>query len=247
VESRFDHEEVHGRKLAHVDTERIWGWSSPAGRLRARRRADLIIAGAALGEGVRALELGCGTGLFTSLFADSGAHITAVDISPDLLSKARQRKLDPARVTFVEGAFEDAALEGPFDAVVGSSILHHLSVPAALARIRDLLKPSGLMSFAEPNLLNPQVCMERLGARVPGLRRLFWYVSPDELAFVRSALRRNLERSGFVDVQVTNFDWLHPATPPPAIPFVRSLGGVLERIPLVREFSGSLWIRARRS
>ena len=69
--------------------------------------------------------------------------------------------------------------------------------------------------------------------------------SPDETAFVRRGLRRLLEHAGFTDVEITPFDWLHPSTPPSLIPFVRLAGQLAERLPGVREFAGSLYIRAR--
>ena len=240
-------ETKHGVKLAAGDTETIWGWGGPAGSKRAERRAELIIEGAGMHEGSKVLEIGCGTGLFTEKFAATGASILAVDISPELLRKAARRGLDPARVAFVERRFEECALEGPFDAVIGSSVLHHLDLEDGLQKIHQLLKPGkGMLCFAEPNYLNPIVCIERVGARLPGVRRLFWKVSPDETAFVRGILKRTLARHGYRDILITPFDWLHPATPPWAIPFVTSLGKTLERLPLVREFAGSLWIRARR-
>lgn len=233
------HEIEHGKRLAGMRTEEIWGWDTPAGRLRAERRADLIIRGGQLASGVQALEIGCGTGMFTERFARAGARLLAVDISGDLLRKALARKL-PVEVTFLEKRFEDCEVDGPFDAVIGSSILHHLDTDAAFAKILALLKPGGMMSFAEPNMLNPQVFVERR------FRRWFPYVSPDETAFVRWRLAGVLSRAGFEEIEIVPFDWLHPSTPASMIGTVKRVGGWLERLPLVRELAGSLWIRARR-
>lgn len=235
---RGNSEVAHGRKLAEGNPEDTWGWDSPAGRLRARRRADLIARGAGLAPGVSALEIGCGTGLFTAMFAASGARIIAVDLSPDLLMIARRRGL--AGVEFRQQPFEECDVDGPFDAVIGSSVLHHLDLTRAWPKIFALLKPGGWLSAAEPNLLNPQVFCERR------FRRWFPYVSPDEAAFVRSQLRRDLERVGFTSISIVPFDWLHPATPQPLIPVVRRMGAVLERVWPLREFAGSLSIRAMR-
>jgi SAM-dependent methyltransferase len=237
---RAAHEIEHGRWLAAGDTEATWGWGTPAGKLRARRRAALIAGGAGLGPGVRALEVGCGTGNFTEEFAGSGASVVAVDISEELLEKARDRGLPADRVQFLCRPFEQCHVEGPFGAVIGSSVLHHLDLAAALPRLRDLLRPGGWFCFAEPNMLNPQVWLER------HCRRLFPYVSEDETAFVRWQFRRELERVGFVDVELMPFDWLHPSTPPALIGVVKGIGACLEWLPLVREFAGSLLIRARR-
>ncbi len=239
MDPRAEHELSHGRRLAAGDPEATWGWGSAAGRARARRRAALIAEAAGLRPGLRVLELGCGAGLFSELFAAHGVELVATDLSPELLAHARARGL--ARVRFVERRVEEWS-EGPFDAVVGSSILHHLDLALALPRLHAALRPGGAAAFAEPNLLNPQVYLERR------LRRLPWfsYVTPDETAFVRWSLRRALVDAGFVDVTVEPFDWLHPAVPAPLVGAVALLGGVLERVPLLREWSGSLLIRARR-
>ena len=239
--TRAEREILHGKHLAVLETETIWGWGTPAGQLRARRRADLIIEGARLRPGLRALEIGCGTGLFTEMFAVSGPQIVAVDISSELLEKARARNLPARQVTFLEKRFENCDVDGPFDAVIGSSILHHLDIVDALVNIRRLLKPGGILSFAEPNLLNPQVYLERKFHYLP----MFSYTSPDETAFVRWKFARLLQEHGFGEISITPFDWLHPAVPRPLIGCVRGVGRMLERIPGVREFSGSLYIRAR--
>jgi 2-polyprenyl-3-methyl-5-hydroxy-6-metoxy-1,4-benzoquinol methylase len=240
VKDRVVHEVAHGKMLAQGDAEAIWGWGTPAGRLRAQRRASLILQGASARPGMRLLEVGCGTGLFTEKFAASGASIIAVDLSPELLDIARHRGLPPDQVRFIEKNFEDCAVEGPFDGVIGSSVLHHLDLDRSIKRILTLLKPGGRLSFAEPNMLNPQVFAERT------FRGLFPQVSPDETAFVRTTLRKQLEQAGFCDVSIVPFDWLHPATPPALIPLVSRLGRVVEAVWPVREFAGSLSITAAR-
>jgi len=234
------HEIEHGVKLALDDAERTWGWGTPAGRIRAQRRARIIASGARLGPGTRALEIGCGTGMFTELFAQTGASLLAVDISPDLLKIAMGRNLPAEQVQFCERRFEDCDIEGPFDAVVGSSVLHHLDLEEALRKICGLLKPGGTMSFAEPNMLNPQVFVERR------FRKWFPEVSDDETAFVRWKLRRQLEAAGFKQIRVTPFDWLHPATPASLIRLIGGLGRCLEKTPAIREFAGSMAICALR-
>ncbi len=237
---RSQHEIEHGKKLAQDDTELLWGWGTPAGRLRAKRRADLIANGAHLQPGIQALEIGCGTGMFTEMFAETGANLVAVDISPDLLEKARTRNLPPDKVQFLEKRFEDCEIEAPFDAIIGSSILHHLDLEAALTKIYALLKPGGIMSFAEPNMLNPQVFI------MFKFRRWFPEISPDENALLRWKLKKILQKSGFEQIEITPFDWLHPSTPEKFIPITRRVGSWLERTPGLRELAGSLYIRANR-
>jgi SAM-dependent methyltransferase len=239
--SRAEHEIAHGRKLSESGAEQVWGWGTPAGQVRFRRRADWIAAHAGLRPGMRALEIGCGTGNFTEAFAASGADILALDISEDLLERGRERNL-PGSVHFVCQPFETLDEAGGFDAVIGSSVLHHLDIRPALAGIFRLLKPGGGMAFAEPNMLNPQIMLQK---NVPWIKRRVGD-SPDETAFFRGQMRSFLQTAGFVQVEVTPLDWLHPAIPPAAIGFFQKAGYVLEHMPLVREFSGSFYIAARR-
>jgi 2-polyprenyl-3-methyl-5-hydroxy-6-metoxy-1,4-benzoquinol methylase len=244
---RAANEIAHGRMLAASESEETWGWGTPAGQARARRRAELIGAAAGLRPGRTVLEIGCGTGMFTEQFAATGARIIAVDISPDLLAKAADRELPADRVRFEQRRVEDLQRTDPaiqawapagLDAIIGSSVLHHLDIPAAIETCLRLLAPRGRLAFAEPNLLNPQVWMERT------FRSWFPYVSPDETAIVRWQLRRQLEHAGFANIVITPFDWLHPATPVPLMGVVDGAGRLLERVPAFREFAGSVLISA---
>ncbi len=82
--------------------------------------------------------------------------------------------------------------DGSFDAVYGSSILHHLNIDAALAEVHRVLRPGGRIVFAEPNILNPQVAvMFHLG-----LTKKYFGVSPDEMAFSRFRAARALRERG---------------------------------------------------
>jgi 2-polyprenyl-3-methyl-5-hydroxy-6-metoxy-1,4-benzoquinol methylase len=240
--NRSEHEIQHGLKLASGDPEKTWGWGTEAGRLRARRRAEMICGGASLRPGTRVLEIGCGSGLFTGFIAETGATVVAVDISGELLKLARQRTLPNSRVTFLQKRFEDCDVDGPFDAVAGSSVLHHLDIIPALKKIFELLKPGGVLSFAEPNMLNPQIMVQK---NVPWIKARMGD-SPDETAFFRWQMHMLLRSSGFERIEVLPFDWLHPYTPSWLIRFVSGAGKLVEKTPLIREFAGSLYIRAFR-
>lgn len=240
---RHEHEIAHGRLLAAEGAEAIWGWGSPAGQRRAERRGRLIAEGGRLRPGAKVLEIGCGTGLFTASFAESGASLLGVDISEELLALARQRGLPPDRVRFLAKPFEACDVDGPFDAIVGSSILHHLDLVASLPKILNLLVPGGWISFAEPNMLNPQIFLQK---NIPWIKARLGD-SPDETAFVRWTLARQLRAAGFVEIAIRPYDWLHPATPRFLIPLVDVVGRTVERIPVLRECAGSLIITARRA
>jgi 2-polyprenyl-3-methyl-5-hydroxy-6-metoxy-1,4-benzoquinol methylase len=238
MQERVAQEIGHGRFLAKHGAGEIWNWEGPAGKLRWARRVKMI--GAHLKPGMTILELGCGAGYFTKELARSGAEIVAIDVSADLLEIAKAN----CSASNVRYEIQDAcALTYPhaiFDSVVGSSILHHLDIEPALREIRRVLKPGGTIYFTEPNMLNPQIAIQK---NVPWIKR--WLGdTPDETAFFWRPLRRLLERTGYRDVRIEPFDFLHPKTPAPLIKGVAMLGGFLENLPVVSEFGGSLYIRA---
>jgi len=89
-------------------------------------------------------------------------------------------------------------------------------------------------------MLNPQIAIQK---NVPAVKRRLGD-SPDESAFFRWPLRRQLERAGFARIQIRPFDFLHPQTPSRLIPLIRTAGDWCERIPLISEIAGSLYVKA---
>jgi SAM-dependent methyltransferase len=237
-------ERAHFGAVASGDRELYWADRTPAGRRRQLIRADLLRLAARI-EGVRdarVLDVGCGLGSYSRPFArQTDAEVIAIDVTPELLQRGRSEVV--ANLKFA--AADASALPFPdqcFDALVGNAVLHHLPLPSAVPELLRVLKPGGRFCFAEPNLLNPQVMLER---KVPLLRR--WLEnSPDETAFTRWGICERLESLGLTEVSVRPFDFLYPATPRPLISTIESLGRVLEQIPGVREIAGSLLITARR-
>jgi len=238
VQQRIAKEIQHGRFLAKHGAGEIWNWEGPAGKMRWARRVKMLSNH--LGPGLTVLELGCGTGYFTRELARSGADIVAVDVSPELLELARADCSTKNVCYEVQNACALSYPEAAFDSVVGSSVLHHLEIKEAVREIHRVLKPRGTIYFTEPNMLNPQIAIQK---NVPWIKRKLGD-SPYETAFFRWPLRRLLEETGFRDVQIEPFDFLHPKTPRPLVNQLSALGRFLERMPVVAEFAGSIYIRA---
>jgi len=238
-------ERAHFEQVAAAGEHVYWAERTPAGLRRRELRAALVADTAdapRLGDGARVLDIGCGTGDYTKPFAShTRATVVAIDVTPVLLTIARPNV--PPNVRLVAADVERLPFAtGAFDAVIGNAVLHHLRLDRALPELRRVLRPGGRLCFAEPNMLNPQVFLER---NVPFIGR--WLEnSPGETAFTRWGLRRTLARLGLVDVAVRPFDFLYPATPKRLVPMVERLSRVLERTPLVSEIAGSLLISARR-
>ena len=97
--------------------------------------------------------------------------------------------------------------------------------------------------FSEPNMMNPQIVLEKNVKFLP--RRI--HNTETETAFFRWAMARSLSGTGFKNIQVRPFDFLHPYVPDPFIGMVSAMGKMLEQIPLLKEIAGSLVIQAQKS
>ena len=238
--SRISNEIAHGKKI-EAKAESVWGWETRAGRIRAERRANYLLEFGGFAKGSKALEIGCGTGLFTQKVDEqSNVDITAIDISEDLLSQGRQKL--PHINFIVKDAMNTGFNDRTFDTLFGSSVLHHLDMGLALKEAYRIMKPGAVLVFAEPNMLNPQIFLERK----VGFLKDWLGVSPDETAIIRWSMVKMLSECGFTEARVFTYDFLHPYTPNFMIPFVNWFGRILERIPLVKEIAGSVIIFARK-
>jgi 2-polyprenyl-3-methyl-5-hydroxy-6-metoxy-1,4-benzoquinol methylase len=236
---RLEHEIEHGRYLAEHGAGEIWNWETPAGKKRWARRVKILTS--RLRPECNVLELGCGTGYFTRQLAQTGARITAIDISADLLTLARQQCVANNVIFEIQNAYELTYGAATFDAIIGSSVLHHLDLGKALRELRRVLRPGGWIAFTEPNMLNPQIALQK---NVGWLKRRLGD-SPDETAFFRWSLRNRLTAAGFHDIEIVPFDFLHPKIPQSWIPIFERIGHLFEHAPIVREIAGSLNIHAR--
>ena len=100
-------------------------------------------------RGHRVLELGCGTGLVTTLLANAGADVTAVDALPAMLDRARRRA---PNATFIEGDLLDVDPGDGYDRVVLSFVLHNFDAAgrtAALRRSSSALAADGRLGILD--------------------------------------------------------------------------------------------------
>lgn len=239
-EQRIAHEKEHGKKISN-NAEEVWGWASPAGMLRADRRAGYFIDLGKYTNKHNILEIGCGTGLFTEkVYASTKAQITSIDISQELLDKAKIKLPD---INFrMEDAMNLSFPDNSFDAVFGSSILHHLDMKKSLLEIFRVLKPGGNIVFAEPNMLNPQIFIQK---NVPFIKK--WLGdSPDETAIVRWKMKKMLSEMKFKNPKVFPYDFLHPASPVFFINTIQAIGRFIEKVPIMKEIAGSVIIYAEK-
>lgn len=240
-DKRSSREKDHFDRLALEEGSVWWGTLTRAGQIRLDERADFAIQFGKLRPGIRVLEPGAGNGEFTLRLAKTGADIDGVEISPKQSAIGNDRLSEYRRAKIVEG--DIANLNYPdayFDAVIGNSVLHHFDLDIALPEMTRVLKPKGRFFFCEPNMLNPQIAMEKNVSLIGK----YLQNSPDETAFFRWQIQRKLIEYGLEDISVTPFDFLHPGIPDQMISCTMKLNNLLNRLPLIREIGGSLQIRA---
>jgi SAM-dependent methyltransferase len=116
----------------------------------------LMELGAMLGlmpEGGRLLDMGCGTGWTSVLFARRGYDVVGQDLVPEAIEAGRRLKRENGldNLDFVAGDYESLGFREEFDVVVFFDCLHHaVDEVAALASAYRALKPGGICITSEP-------------------------------------------------------------------------------------------------
>lgn len=96
-------------------------------------------------EGMRVLEVGCGTGTNLRLYENAGCEVFGIDLSPAMLEMARAKLSDQADLRLGNAAHMPYS-DGSFDLVTAFLTLHEMPAStrkAALAEMMRVLKPDG--------------------------------------------------------------------------------------------------------
>ena len=123
----------------------------------------------------QALEIGCGTGAFARELAARCRRVVALDLSVEMIRVARSRS---ARFDNVEFQLADAMTWGfpqsQFDFICSIATLHHLEQRELFVKMRDALRPGGVLvvlDLVESNGLVERM-LDVIGLGVSGSLRL---------------------------------------------------------------------------
>jgi SAM-dependent methyltransferase len=138
--------------------------SDPAALARLVRESDLPAGGVVL-------DAGCGPGLVADVLLDAGFQVVGVDLSREMVERARKRCAGHGdRAAFLHASVLDRRLdaEGPFDGAISRYVLHHVMEPSTfVARQVELLRPGGILVACD-HLTDPEP------ARAEHHRKLEW-------------------------------------------------------------------------
>jgi len=131
--------EVYDRTTSHAGTD-----PAEAGAWRRALLRSLPPPGASI------LDVGAGTGTMSLLAAQLGYRVTALDLSPKMLERAREKaEAVGLKIAFVV-APADEPPAGPFDAVIERHVLWTIPDPVgALRTWRDVMVPDGRLALFE--------------------------------------------------------------------------------------------------
>ncbi len=148
-------------------------------------------------RGANALDVGCGAGLLSEALAGEGAHVTALDLAPELIEIAKLHLLETRarqptlRIDYRVQSVESLAVQSPtsFDAITCMEMLEHVPDPFSIVQAcASLLKPGGHLFVSTLNRTPAAFALAIVGAEyVAGLlprgtHSYAQFIRPAELA-----------------------------------------------------------------
>jgi ubiquinone/menaquinone biosynthesis C-methylase UbiE len=204
------------------------------------------------GDGIKVLDVGCGTGHYMARLRSRGFDVAGVDGSEEMLLHAQQNnpeaRLECADVDHIPFAAAE------FDYVLCIEVLRYLpDISGVIGELSRLLKPGGiaLATAASPLNLNCYYLINRIASsyRIRGLVPLRQYFHGSR------RLSRSFLESGFDAVRVHGvylgpINWIEHAAPralPRLLRMWEPADSRLADLAVLKEFSNMFLVRALRS
>jgi 2-polyprenyl-6-hydroxyphenyl methylase / 3-demethylubiquinone-9 3-methyltransferase len=129
-----------------------WDRRGPVGLLHDLKPALFAYFKGAVGESeeLKILDVGCGGGLLSEMFAAEAARVTGVDLSHNsLVAAAQHARASGLAIDYATSRGESLPfLDSAFDVVVAADFLEHVSnLDAVIGECARMLKPSGLFLY----------------------------------------------------------------------------------------------------
>jgi ubiquinone/menaquinone biosynthesis C-methylase UbiE len=182
-----------GRKIFHFPAPAFMGRLLDSNYRRRLQRPSTIIARSGIRPGMKAIEVGCGSGaytLFTAAAVGKAGKIYALDIQEKMLAQIRN-KIERNKDTYLgniellkASAYAIPLPDNSLDLAYMITVLQEIpDKQRALAEIRRVLKPGGIIAVTE--------------------------LLPDPDYPFRSKTKRDLAKAGFVVEAVAGMFWTY--------------------------------------
>lgn len=146
-------------------------------------------------EYTKLLDIGCGTGyLIDMLSKDYNAEFTGLDLSPEMIKQANNKKIKNA--IFVEGRSDEIPFDdNTFDIITCSQSFHHYpDTDKAMQEAKRVLKPGGLYVLSDTGV----GFFKMLGAKIDDfISRHFSNTGDCNVSYMEKT-KRDMERNGFM-------------------------------------------------
>ena len=157
----------------------------------------------------RALDVGCGPAVFTEELIQKGYAVTGIDVSEEMLARAREKMRQKNLLTqchFVLGDIENLDFpDDSFDLILCVGVLEYLNNDSqALKEIKRVLKKTGRAIITVPNLASPLTMIDKSALKLISLftkvpaegRRLCFRKDITDRYYLPWELKRNLVNVG---------------------------------------------------
>jgi len=156
-----------------------------------------------------AVEIGCGTGYFTAVLAKNARHVTATDISPNMLDAAKRRLHGVNNVTFqIENGEATSFSSDRFDMVLMANTLHAMDSPLkALQESYRILRKGGrvvIINYTDECMGNAEkiFLLFRFAIKFGFPPRRHWPVTSDRLSSLMIAAGFDVECIGLINGKI---------------------------------------------
>jgi SAM-dependent methyltransferase len=161
MEAHSEFSRIADRSAENFEREYAMAHGVFAAVIRARNERARVLGRPARGNGADGLavaDVGCGYGGMVRYFNERGWSAAGSDYDVGAVAFGRSLGLD-----LISGSAEELDVKAPFDAVLLSHVLEHVTDPRAMLRsVKRLLKPDGLLYIELPSIVSLTVPRYRL-------------------------------------------------------------------------------------